>query len=760
MITTPSTNPPAQDNYEQQLREMNDALLVSSVSQHELIEQAQRAEAALRESQEQLAMELTATQRLQEISTQLIPEANVGALYGQILDAAATIMRSDMASMQIVDEGSDALRMLAWRGFDPAFGKVFESIGPDTRTSCSVARQVGRRVIVPDVETCEFIAGTPALEDHRKSGIRAVQSTPLFSRGGRLLGMISTHWREPRVPSERDLRLLDVLARQAADLIERSYTEEVLRKSEERFRTMADSSPIMIWVTDAAGNTAFLNRTYLEYFGVPAEQAASYDWAHNIHPDDYDSYVAAFCTALHQRQIFHHRVRLRRRDGQWRWFESRGNPVFDANGRLTGYIGSSPDITEIYEFQEKLKLLDQRKDEFLANMSHEIRSPLTGIMGYTDLLLSKVKDPEHVQWLKTIKESGNYLIEIVNDILDLSKIEAGKLALNIAAVSPHALLGEIQGLMDIRARKKNLPLILRYDSALPASVQTDRTRLRQIIINLVSNSIKFTERGGVEMVARFLTDIDSLRETRASQPEGNRQRGMSALQIEVIDTGIGITPEHQEHLFEPFMQADSSSNRKAGGTGLGLRITRRLVEMLGGSMSFRSEPNKGSTFCVTIPIAPAQSAPVRVGAALPDGMLDEPSLRDRHILVVDDREEFCYLLSRYIEDAEGRADLALNGEDAIKAVDAAAASDAFDAVVLDIHMPGKDGYEVARALRAKGLQTPIIALTAAVLSGDREKCLEAGCDDVLTKPIDRAALVRVLAHHAKKTPRALVQNPH
>jgi signal transduction histidine kinase len=177
---------------------------------------------------------------------------------------------------------------------------------------------------------------------------------------------------------------------------------------------------------------------------------------------------------------------------------------------MTGYIGNSPDITDIYESQQRLKELDQRKDEFLANMSHEIRSPLTGIMGYADILLSKLRDPEDIEYLKTTKESGDYLIEIVNDILDLSKIEAGKLVLNIEPVSVHAVLAEVQGLMDVRARQKSLPLALRFDGVLPETVQTDRTRLRQILVNLVSNAITFTEHGRVEIVARSLTEEDML----------------------------------------------------------------------------------------------------------------------------------------------------------------------------------------------------------------------------------------------------------
>jgi PAS domain S-box-containing protein len=519
----------------------------------------------------------------------------------------------------------------------------------------------------------------------------------------------------------------------ARDISARKEAERNLRKSEERFRTMADNSPIMIWMTDATGSLTFVNRAYIEFFGVGIENLPAFDWPQRVHLEDRDRHVEAFTAALREAHPFHNRARVLRWDGRWRWLESRGAPLFDHAGKMTGYIGSSPDITDIYESQQRLKELDQRKDEFLANMSHEIRSPLTGIMGFADVLLGRLKDPEDIECLNTIKESGDYLIEIVNDILDLSKIEAGKLVLNIEAVSVHAILAEVQGLMDVRARQRKLPLTLRYESALPENVQTDRTRLRQILINLVSNAIKFTENGRVEIVARF---IDSL------------------LQIEVIDTGIGIAPEHQDILFQPFAQADTTSTRQYGGTGLGLTITRRLVEMLGGSISFESELGQGSTFRVKIPAGTARIASKATHLApRVSAPFAELPLRNRHVLVVDDREEICYLVSRYIKDAGGRPDTVVDGETAIEAIETAAATDPFDAMILDIHMPGMDGCDVARTLRAKGFQTPIIALTAGAMVGDREKCLQAGCDDYLTKPIDRRKLVQLVDQHAKKAGR-------
>jgi len=515
-----------------------------------------------------------------------------------------------------------------------------------------------------------------------------------------------------------------------SDITERKGAEDVLRQSEERFRLMANNCQIVIWLTDAAGKLRFVNRAFLDLFGIGRDQADGFDWIGALHPDDRDSYVTAFKSALRNRYPFQQRVRVRRSDGKWRWFESRLNPVADSNGMID-YIGSSLDITEIYESQQKLKELDQRKDEFLANMSHEIRSPLTGIMGYADILLDKLKDPEHLQYLKTIKESGDYLIEIVNDILDLSKIEAGKLVLNMEVVSPHELLGEIHGLMDVRARERNLPLTLRYDGVVPGSIRTDRTRLRQIVINLVSNAIKFTEHGRVEIVLRYLKD-----------------RGL--LEVEVIDTGIGIASEHKKILFERFTQADTSSTRQYGGTGLGLTITKRLVEMLDGTISLESEPGKGSTFRVTIPTAAGPLAP-----ALPLAPIaGELPLEGRRVLVVDDREEFCYLVSRYIEEAGGRPTAVTDGEAAVEAIAEAEKTDPFDAIILDIQMPGIDGYETTRRLRAKGFRKPIIALTAGAMLGDREKCLRAGCDDYLSKPIDRRALVERVAYHAERLARA------
>jgi PAS domain S-box-containing protein len=519
---------------EQRLREMNEALLISSVRQHELTEQAQKAEQAVRESEEQFR------RMIEEAPIPIIMQTEDG----EVLQVSRSW--TELTGYKVEDDSARK------SSEDP---KMYGQGGNDLRNAVQRLFDSGQ-------------------------AMRAVEFD-LLTRGGKR----RVWWFSASAPGRlRNGRRF--IVGMAEDVTDRRRAEQALQESE-RFRKVADSSPIMIWMMGTDGKALFLNREYREFFGIVDQDPASFDWQATIHPDDREGYISAFAAAIKNPEPFCQRCRMRRWDGQWRWVQSRGNPLLVDNDNMVGLIGSSPDITDIYESEQALKDLDKRKDEFIANMSHEIRSPLTGIMGYADILLSKLKDPLDIECLMTIKKSGDYLMEIVNDILDLSKIEAGKLVLNIEPISPRALLGEIHALMHVRASEKKLPLSLRYDSVLPGIIETDRRRLRQILVNLVSNAVKFTEIGSVQIVARYLDENCSL-------------------QIEVIDTGIGIAPEHQTRLFDPFVQADTTNTRHYGGSGLGLTITKRLVEMLGGSISFESQLGKGSTFRVMIPTVSRQ----------------------------------------------------------------------------------------------------------------------------------------------------------
>jgi signal transduction histidine kinase/ActR/RegA family two-component response regulator len=398
------------------------------------------------------------------------------------------------------------------------------------------------------------------------------------------------------------------------------------------------------------------------------------------------------------------------------------------------------------------KAAARSKTEFLANMSHEIRTPMTAIMGYTDILVENVLNHENVEAAEIVKRNADYLLTLLDDILDLSKIEAGKLSIENMKCSLCNLVAEVASLMRVRAEAKGIPLDVRYEGKIPETIQSDPTRLRQILINLLGNAIKFTEVGKVSLVVRLL----------------NEQHSTPKLQFEVIDTGIGMTNENLARLFRPFTQADNSTTRRFGGTGLGLTISKRLAEMLGGTITVSSSDGVGSTFSVII----------EAGSLDKVKMLDRPSVEfktekrhakpkvealkpqpilDRRVLLVEDGPDNQRLLSFVLKKAGAHVTLAENGK---IGVDLALGSlfhrrhgdpkEPFDVILMDMQMPILDGYNATKLLREQGYTRPIIALTAHAMPGDREKCIEAGCDDFATKPIEREKLIGLVAKYSSQ----------
>jgi PAS domain S-box-containing protein len=320
------------------------------------ITERKRNEKVLKELSDQLATELAAAQRLQETSTLLIQEGNTEALYRQILDAGIVIMRSDMSSLQMLDDGQGALRMLASRGFDPTFAQTFEWVRPDAKTSCSAAWRSGHRVVVPDVETCDFIAGTTALEEHRKAGIRAVQSTPLVSRSGRLIGMISNHWRQPHQPAERELRLLDVLARQAADLIERKETEGMRA----RLAAIVESSKDAIMSKSINGIISSWNNGAERLFGYTAQEAIGQPVTMLIPPDGFNEEASIIERVRRGESVEHYETVRRRKDGTLIDISLTVSPLRDGEGGIAGASKIARDITERKQAEEALRASEER----------------------------------------------------------------------------------------------------------------------------------------------------------------------------------------------------------------------------------------------------------------------------------------------------------------------------------------------------------------------------------------------------------------
>jgi len=337
-----------------------------------------------------------------------------------------------------------------------------------------------------------------------------------------------------------------------------------------------------------------------------------------------------------------------------------------------------------------------------------------------------------------MKRNGRHLLELINDILDLSRIEAGKMDVEVESVSLVNLVSEVQSLMHVRAVEKNLEFHAEFNSEVPEQIQTDPTRLRQVLINLIGNAIKFTEKGSVVLSVVL--------------------KGDSLLTFSVRDTGIGMSVEQQEHLFKPFSQGDSSVTRNYGGSGLGLAISNRLTAMLGGDISMETKLGVGSTFTVTIPIGPIgkvhlikpslfnQSDPVEDEEFKPDKLACR-------ILIVDDRRDVRHISQHFLEKAGARVSTAEDGQQAIDAAIAARDSgEPFDVVVMDMQMPNVDGLHAVAELRSAGIEVPIIALTADAMKGDREKCLNGGCDDYLAKPIDQAKLILMVAKYTQAIP--------
>ncbi len=410
------------------------------------------------------------------------------------------------------------------------------------------------------------------------------------------------------------------------------------------------------------------------------------------------------------------------------------------------------DVTELVRARRKAEDASVAKSSFLANMSHEIRTPMTAILGFAEIVensleccdvcpkhqgcATRIQNQENIQ---IIHRNGEHLLELINGILDLSKIEAGKMETEHIACCPVQLVEEAASLVRPKAIEKGLSLDVRHDWPLPETILSDPVRIRQILVNLAANAVKFTDKGSVTITVRCRTDAPP---------------GRTRIDFDVTDTGVGVTDEQLGRIFQPFTQADSSMTRKYGGTGLGLAISKKLAQVMDGDITAKSRPGEGSTFSFTLEAALPQHArmldsledvaPRACHAARPN-LSQSVRLRGR-ILLAEDGPDNQLLISTILRKAGAHVELAANGREAYdKAMAAMSAGACYDAILMDMQMPEMDGYEATRQLRLKGYAAPIIALTAHAMASDRAKCLAAGCDEYATKPVDRLGLLNMLA---------------
>lgn len=535
--------------------------------------------------------------------------------------------------------------------------------------------------------------------------------------------------------------------RAGADLtLDAREVEPKLFDNEERFRTLAEAIPQIVYIVDSKGRIDYLNRRWFEYTGHSDELSMGLSSLRAIHPDDFQRTKDVWLKCLREGSPFESECRLCSSAGEYRWFILRALPVRDHRGHVSRWFGTGTDINDQKRVAEEMRVArdvaehaDRMKSSFLANMSHEIRTPLGAILGFTELLAEDaLSEEERNEFLQIIARNGRTLSRIVDDILDLSKVEAGVLQIDRQLVSPTDLVADAVALFTERARSKGLWLDFKVREPAPLRVETDPYRLRQILANLISNALKFTDRGGVSV------------EICTESKSDGALSGKNWLTIIVRDTGIGITKAQMSQLFKPFSQVDDSMSRRFGGTGLGLHLSRRLAEALGGELEVLStEFGHGSTFSLRLPyreesdrgMSPLGLMSDKETKSDADSLASfDRSLCGRKVLVVEDSRDNQLLIERLLGKKGAELKFAPNGQCGVEA----ATNEEFDLILMDLQMPDMDGFEATEKLRRLGIQVPIVALTAHVVEDVRKKCATIGCDGFLAKPIHAPDLLKVV----------------
>ena len=537
-------------------------------------------------------------------------------------------------------------------------------------------------------------------------------------------------------------------------------------ESREIFRNAFTESGTGIAIASPDGRFERVNRVFCDIVGYSENELREKTFASITHPDDLAQNLTKQDRLVRNETItFSLEKRYVRKDGGVVWVSVHVGVIRNPDGSARNTIAQIHDITQRRLDEEKLghrtrtltatkeellrrtqelalksaeaemaKLAAEEanaaKSQFLANMSHEIRTPMAAVLGFNDLLLDDGLSPElRKQYVNTIRRNGEHLMSLINDILDLSKIEANGVAIERIDFSPAQLVGDVVSLLTVRAEAKQLKLSMTSDPALPPTIRSDPTRVRQVLINLVSNAVKFTNEGSIDVGVSLLRRVG---------------RG-PLLKVTVSDTGIGMTESQLEQVFEPFKQADATTTRRFGGTGLGLAISKRLVEMLGGTLVGTSTPGKGSTMTATFDV----EAPVEPAAPAKPAGSPEPSpqlLQGRRLLLAEDGPDNQRLVTFYLSRVGAEVEIAESGRAAIDQYEAALrVGKPFELILMDMQMPVLDGYAATQELRRLGHKLPIIALTAHAMTGDREKCIAAGCTDYLTKPVEQASLIATIA---------------
>jgi signal transduction histidine kinase/PleD family two-component response regulator len=524
--------------------------------------------------------------------------------------------------------------------------------------------------------------------------------------------------------------------------VELNRQKMMIAKAEERYALSTSAAQIGTWELSVSTGELTCSDIKLRLFGLDHKRTSvsRADIFDRIHPEDRPAFEATLKRTIETGAPLATTFRVILPGGHIHWLDTKAKASFDERGKISSVYGVDVDVTsqkkaseELLKAKHEAVAANVLKSEFLANMSHEIRTPMTAILGFAELLMSeKLGDQVRLDFASRIRSNGDHLLRLIDDILDLSKFEAGRVPTETIDFPVSETIAEALRSLRPLAERKGLELRFETEGLVPKVVSSDPHRLRQIVLNLVGNAIKFTSKGFVRVTARYVD-------------------GMLTLDVE--DTGIGLSSEESSRLFHAFQQADSSVTRKFGGTGLGLALSKRIAEALGGSLALASsKPGQGSTFRLQIKAtANASAGYIEANEARAEMKLATPraqatpamttkTLAGVKLLLVEDSIDNEALMRLYLEGAGAEVTSAHNGHEAIEA----ATSSSFDAVLMDVQMPELDGLEATRRLRAQGYTTPIIALTAHALPEEIEKSIAAGCDQHVTKPIGKQNLITAI----------------
>ncbi len=537
-----------------------------------------------------------------------------------------------------------------------------------------------------------------------------------------------------------------LLAEQSEMLRESEKRERILRLSEleveslKRYRNLADAIPHIVWKSNVGGTLDYFNKVWTDFTGLSQEQSIGSGWQDAFPSEDLNTFLKVWLQSVTKNQEFEVEARIRDKQGEMKWHWIRAVPEIRYN-EVTAWLGTCTNIHDRKMSEEHLLTAQKEavsanlaKTHFLANMSHEIRTPMSAILGFTELMQSpdqSVREREHC--ISTIHRNGKQLLAIIDEILDISKVETGNLEVENIEFNFVAMLKDLQSLFSVQTDRKGLNLEFHFASEIPESIHSDPTRLRQIVTNVIGNAIKFTQKGKIGVNVSWKSSGEDV----------------GTLQIAVQDTGVGIEKNQIGRLFQAFAQVDSSTTRLFGGTGLGLALSRKLAQALGGDVILESTaPGEGSTFHIVIDCqVKPKSRWIKTFSALDlrqksqdDEFAKKEVLKGINVLLVDDAPDNQTVIGLFLGLAGAHVEYADNGAEGVEK----ALAGNFNVVLMDIQMPHVDGYEATRRLRDQGYSKPIIALTAHAMKEERDRCISVGCTDHFTKPVDRAKLISLV----------------